>query len=488
MYRRPSSPFRSSTTRSFLTKPRMQLSVFFLVLIAGALLLSSPLRPSAVFAEKGEEPSFQPLFDELKVFTDVLALVERDYVSEVEGKRLVQGAIKGMLAALDPHSGYLEPEFYQDLRVQTKGEFGGLGIEITIQDGLLVVVAPMDGSPAEKAGIQAGDKIVKIEGKFTKEFTLVDAVKRLRGPKGSPIEISILREGVPDLIDVTVIRDRIAVRSVRHRMLEPGFGYARISQFVESTGDDLQKSLRELSTSNGGKRLQGLVLDLRNNPGGLLTQAIRVADLFLREGVVVYTDGRIEHQRQKFFAQERGTEPNYPVIILVNEGSASASEIVAGALQDHGRALVLGTQTFGKGSVQTITPLANGGALTLTTALYYTKSGRSIQVTGIVPDIIMEPEIQRPEPSSPPKRSRGARMREGDLPRAIENPNKPERKREKKGKRPPVSKKEGKEKRDLRRAEDIPVAELLSRDIQLQRALELLKTYRRFQPSPTEKA
>lgn len=366
--------------------------------------------------------------------------------------------------------------------IKTKGEFGGLGIEITIKDGLLVVVAPMEGSPAEKAGIKAGDKIVKIEGKFTKEFSLVDAVKRLRGPKGTPIEISILREGAPDLIDVTIIRDRISVKSVRHRALEPGFGYARISQFVESTADDLKDALRSLSAENGGKPLQGLVLDLRNNPGGLLTQAVRVSDLFLREGVVVYTDGRIENQKQKFFAQERGTEPNYPLIILVNEGSASASEIVSGAMQDHGRALVLGTRTFGKGSVQTITPLSNGGALTLTTALYYTKSGRSIQVTGIEPDIVMAPPVEKEEEIEQPKSSRrsSSRMREGDLPGAIENPTGLKREDDEM----PKHKLEQEEDEDLKRPQDMTVGELLEADPVLKRALELLKTYRRFQPTP----
>ena len=447
-------------------------SLFLSLGLVLTFLLTSPL------SADDDEP-YQQLFDELKTFTDVLALVERDYVREVESDELVQGAIKGMLATLDPHSGYLEPEFYQDLRVTTKGEFGGLGIEITIKDGILVVVAPMEGSPAEKAGIRAGDKIVKIEGKFTKEFSLVDAVKKLRGPKGSEIEISIQREGVRDLLDVKIVRDRIAVKSVRHRMLEPGFGYARITQFVESTGDDLKRSLRALSEANGKKPLQGLVLDLRNNPGGLLTQAIRVSDFFLKEGVVVYTDGRIENQKQKFFAQERGTEPEYPIIILVNEGSASASEIVAGALQDHGRALVLGTQTFGKGSVQTITPLSNGGALTLTTALYYTKSGRSIQVTGIVPDIVMDNSGEGGA-AGPPRRGR---VREGDLPGAIENPD--GRKRDEPSKAPKSKPSESEEEpeKEFKRPQDMTISELLESDPQLRRAIELLKTYRRFQPT-----
>ena len=338
------------------------------------------------------ENSKTNLFEELKTFTDVLSVVKRDYVSDVENKKLVEGAIKGLLATLDPHSGYLDPDFYQDLQVQTKGEFGGLGIEITIKEGLLVVVAPMEGSPAEKVGVRPGDIIVKIDGKYTKEFSLVDAVKRLRGPKGSPIQISLSRKGVPELIETTIVRDNIAVRSVKSRYLGEGFGYVRVSQFMEHTADDLKTALAALRKENGSSDIRGVILDMRNNPGGLLAQAVRVSDMFLKEGVIVYTDGRVDAQKQKFFAHGKGTEPDYPIVVLVNGGSASASEIVAGALKDHGRAIILGTQTFGKGSVQTITPLENGGALTLTTALYYTKSGNSIQARGVKPDIEVEAE------------------------------------------------------------------------------------------------
>lgn len=367
------------------------------------------------------------LFEELKVFTDVLAVVKRDYVSELENKRVVEGAIKGMLAVLDPHSGYLDPDFYQDLQVQTKGEFGGLGIEITIKDGLLLVVAPMEDSPAERAGVRPGDVIVKIDGKFTKEFSLVDAVKRLRGPKGSPIQISLSRKGAADLVDVTIVRDNIAVKSVKGRLLGDGFGYVRVSQFMEHTADDLKDALKRLASDSSLPELKGLILDLRNNPGGLLAQAVKVSDMFLKEGVIVYTDGRVEAQKQKFFAQTRGTEPDYPVIVLVNSGSASASEIVAGALKDHGRALVLGQQTFGKGSVQTITPLDNGGALTLTTALYYTKSGNSIQARGVTPDIEVAGALDVAQGGAEGGAQEGARrvlpeIREEDLPGAIANP------------------------------------------------------------------
>ena len=416
------------------------------------------------------------LFEELKVFTDVLSIVRRDYVREVNSRELIEGAIKGMLATLDPHSGYLDPNFYKDLQIQTRGEFGGLGIEITIKDGLLIVVAPMEGAPAARAGIKAGDAIVKIEGKFTKDYTLVDAVKQLRGPKGSPVTISILRKGQKGLIDVTVIRDNITVKSVRHRYLGDGFGYVRLSQFMESSSEDILNALAKMKGEVEKNELKGLILDLRNNPGGLLNQAIRVSDMFLSEGMIVYTDGRIENQRQQFFAHERDTEPEYPIIVLVNGGSASASEIVAGALKDHGRGLVLGTQTFGKGSVQTITPLKNGGALTLTTALYYTKSGRSIQLTGIQPDIdmpIAAADAEGEEAKTP------TTVREGDLPGAIKNPDVGDgADTMRKLNNTPVIK---------QGSEDTPLdpmkADLetwLANDPQLQRALDLLKTFNIF--------
>jgi carboxyl-terminal processing protease len=428
--------------------------------------------------EKGDSD----LYDQLKVLTDVISLVERDYVREVPSKDLIEGAIKGMLAVLDPHSGYLDPDFYQDLQVQTKGEFGGLGIEITIKDGLLVVVAPMEGSPAAIAGLKPGDAIVKIDGKFTKEFSLVDAVKKLRGPKGSSILISVQRKGFKDLIDVTVVRDNIQVKSVRSRYMGDGFGYVRINQFMEKTSDDLKAALKAMLAQSKSEQLRGLVVDLRNNPGGLLAQAISVSDLWLKDGIIVYTDGRVESQKQKFYAHARDTEPDYPIIVIVNGGSASASEIVAGALKDHGRALILGTQTFGKGSVQTITPLRNGGAVTLTTALYYTKSGRSLQGLGVTPDIVMDaadPAVEARDTNEENESNKGSNLiREGDLPGAIENPT--EHKRgEKRGdamkrinKTPTVG--EGSE---AINPETADIGEWLKRDRQVQRALDLLKTF-----------
>lgn len=442
-------------------------------LFAAIALLSLFICPlSPAYAKEPKKES--DIYEELKAFTDVLAIVQRDYVRQVDSRTLVEGAIKGMLATLDPHSGYLDPDFYKDLQVQTKGEFGGLGIEITIQEGLLVVVSPMEGSPAEKAGILAGDVIVKIEGKYTKEFSLVDAVKKLRGPKGSPITISISRKGLKKLMDVTVIRDNIMVESVKSRYLGDGFGYVRISQFMEKTADDLKGAIERLIKATGKGTLKGLILDMRNNPGGLLTQAIRVSDLFLKGGVVVYTEGRVESQRQKFYAHDRGTEPDYPIVVLVNGGSASAAEIVAGALKDHGRALILGTQTFGKGSVQTITPLENGGALTLTTALYYTRSGNSIQAKGVVPDIeieaIVPATIQVDEEDPEP-----IKIRERDLPGAIRNPGEELSPMQKINKTPTV-------RGDLQRLdpETTDLKTWFQLDRQLSRAYEILKTFSIF--------
>jgi carboxyl-terminal processing protease len=448
------------------------------VLFGVALVFSGRGLPE-VSAREGSKSN---LFEELKTFTDVLSVVKRDYVSDVENKKLVEGAIKGLLATLDPHSGYLDPDFYQDLQVQTKGEFGGLGIEITIKDGLLVVVAPMEGSPAERAGVRPGDIIVKIDGKYTKEFSLVDAVKRLRGPKGSPIQISMSRKGVPELIDITIVRDNIAVKSVKSRYLGDGFGYVRVSQFMEHTADDLKAALESLQRESGLPELRGVILDMRNNPGGLLAQAVRVSDMFLKDGVIVYTDGRVDAQKQKFFAHEKGTQPDYPMIVLVNAGSASASEIVAGALKDHGRALVLGTQTFGKGSVQTITPLENGGALTLTTALYYTKSGNSIQARGVKPDIEVEMGPTPGDAAEAGTRSPIGDLREEDLPGAIGNPSK-------------AGPSDGDALKKINKTptirpdisainpekEDIQVWE--NKDPQFRRALDLLKTFSVFKPS-----
>lgn len=323
-------------------------------------------------------------YEQLKIFGSVLDLVQRNYVEEIPPKKLIYGAVQGMLKSLDPHSSFMKPEDYKELQIETKGIFTGIGIEISLKDGILTVVSPIEGTPAYKAGLKANDKILKIEGKTTKNMTLIESVKLLRGAKGTDVTISIYREGWRRLKDLTLTRDVIPIKSVRSRMLEEGYGYIRISNFQNKTTFELKKALKELEKDKG---LKGLVLDMRSNPGGLLDQAVKVADVFLKKGLIVYTDGRIEEQKMRFEAHPDKHSHNYPIAVLVNEGSASASEIVAGALQDHKRAIIVGIQTFGKGSVQTIIPLEDGSAVRLTTARYYTPNGRSIQAKGIEPDI-----------------------------------------------------------------------------------------------------
>lgn len=324
-------------------------------------------------------------YDELKTFTEVLDIVQHSYVKTPDSKALIYGAIKGMLNALDPHSSFLTPDEFKELQIETKGEFGGVGIEITIKDGWLTVVSPIEDTPAYKAGIKAGDKIVKINGKPTKDMNLTEAVKLIRGPKGTKVTLTIWREGFTEPKDFEITRGIISIKSVKAKTLEPGYGYVRLTSFQENTASELQKALLKLEKENSP--LKGIVLDLRNNPGGLLDQAVKVADEFLDKGLIVYTKGRLKGQQMRFYAHKNKHPHPYPVVVLVNGGTASAAEIVAGALQDHHRALLIGQTTFGKGSVQTIIPLEDGSALRLTTALYYTPSGRCIQATGIEPDL-----------------------------------------------------------------------------------------------------
>ena len=327
-------------------------------------------------------------YEDLEAFTNVLAIVQKNYVEETETQTLIEGAINGLLGALDPHSAYLTPDSYQELQVDTEGSFGGLGIEITLRDDILTIVSPIEDTPAYRAGVQAGDQIIKIDTELTKDMSLIQAVKKMRGKQGTQITISVRREGVPRLIDISLVREVIKIRSVKSKILEKGYAYIRVTQFQDRTSRDLDAVLKKLGQEENGQ-LQGMVLDLRNNPGGLLSQAVKVSDLFLSSGMIVYTEGRLESQKQKYFAHPGG-HTDIPMVVLVNGGSASASEIVAGAVQDHGRAVVLGTKTFGKGSVQTILPVDGGAALRLTTAMYFTPNGRSIQVKGIVPDIELE--------------------------------------------------------------------------------------------------
>jgi carboxyl-terminal processing protease len=345
--------------------------------------------------------------EELRTFSEIFGRIKSDYVEPVDDKKLITGAINGMLSDLDPHSAYLDAEGFRDLQVGTQGEFGGLGIEVGMEDGFVKVVSPIDDSPAARANIKSGDLIVKLDDTAVKGLTLNDAVKRMRGKPGSPITLTIMRKGEPKPIVVTLKRDIIKIQSVKSTLIEPGYAYFRVTQFQEHTGEALAKAIDTLFKQNGGA-MKGIVLDLRNDPGGLLNGAVAVSAAFLQKDVlVVYTEGRTEDAKMRLTASPEyylhsnrasddflaGLPPaikKVPMVVLVNGGSASASEIVAGALQDHKRAVVMGSQTFGKGSVQTILPLGNNTAIKLTTARYYTPNGRSIQAKGIVPDIVLD--------------------------------------------------------------------------------------------------
>ncbi len=326
-------------------------------------------------------------YEELRTFSEVLTQVQKNYVDDTKVKDLVQGAIRGMLSTLDPHSAYMTPEMYKEMQVETKGEFGGVGIQIGVKENRLAVIAPIDGTPAQRAGIKAGDYITKVNEESTKDLSLMDAVQKMRGPKGTKVNLTIQRDGTSDPLQFTLVRDTIKIESVKSKVME-NIGYVKLTQFQEATGRDLGRVLKQFKD----QKVQSTILDLRNNPGGLLTAAVEVSEQFLPNGkLVVYTKGR-ESKKDEWFAKGRDQMDDSPMIILVNEGSASASEIVAGALQDYGRAVIVGTTSFGKGSVQTILPLGDGSGLRLTTAKYYTPKGRSIQSTGITPDIVIKPQ------------------------------------------------------------------------------------------------
>ena len=415
------------------------------------------------------------IYEEMKIFVDVFGYVQKEYVEETNSKSLVTGAIKGMLETLDPHSSFMPPEMFKETQSEMKGRFEGLGIEITVKDGILTVVAPIEDTPAHKAGILAGDQILMIEKELTKNMSLMEAVKRMRGPKGTKVTITVMREGLTKPREFTIIRDVIPIRSVRYELLDKQYGYIRISQFQEKTDADFDKALKALEEESKGK-LMGLVLDLRNNPGGMLDQAVKVSDRFVDSGVIVSIEGRREDQNQKFYAHGPGTIPSYPLVVLVNGGSASASEIVAGAVQDHGRGVILGTQTFGKGSVQTIYSLKDGAGLRLTTARYFTPSGRSIQAKGIVPDIIIK--LVRPEEDKeaalkmPAERDLERHLNDLDKGQAKE---KEKPKKEEPKKEPP--KKEEPNKEEPKKEE---VKDKKPSDNQLDRAVELLKSWEIF--------
>jgi len=331
------------------------------------------------------------VYEKLKIFSEVLSIIQKNYVEEITPENLIYGSINGMLRTLDPHSSFMPPDVYKELQVETKGSFGGIGIEITIKEGVLTIISPIEDTPAFRAGLKAGDSIVKIDGVSTENMSLFDAVKKMRGPTGTKVTISIMREGFTEPQEFALSREIIRITSVKHKLLEESIGYLRISQFQEKTEEEFSKALDTLE--KGTTPLTGLILDLRNNPGGLLDQAVKVCDEFLEQGLIVYTQGRNEMQQMKFTATPNKKPHSYPLIVLVNAGSASGSEIVAGALQDHNRAVIVGTTTFGKGSVQTIIPLEDGSGLRLTTARYYTPRGISIQAKGIIPDVVVKEAV-----------------------------------------------------------------------------------------------
>ncbi|WP_299981425.1 S41 family peptidase [Desulfobacula sp.] len=397
-------------------------------------------------------------YKSLKLFADVLEELEKNYVDDVDGEELIHNAIKGMVGNLDPHSSFMPPEAFDELQDDTKGEFSGIGIVITMKDAILTVVSPIEGTPAYKAGIQAGDIIIRIDDKSTKDMALWEAVNMMRGPRHKIVLITVIREDEPESIEFSLKRDMIPMESVRSAMLEPGYGYLRITNFRMSTLDDIKKHLEKLESKNNG--LNGLVMDLRDNPGGLLDQAVKISDLFLAQGNIVSIKGRQERNTQVFKASPNDEDRNYPIVVLINGGSASASEIVAGALQDHSRALILGTTSFGKGSVQTVHPLKEGFGIKYTIARYYTPNEKSIQAKGIEPDIEVEYEILEKKEK---KMSTFDRMiREKDLKNSL----KPEKTRQPE-----------KIKKQSRKHQRLLDTDQLQQDAQVKRALDILISY-----------
>ncbi|MFP4098556.1 MAG: S41 family peptidase [Alphaproteobacteria bacterium] len=413
---------------------------------------------------KNSDDRYSETYRQLNLFGDVFERVRAEYVEEVEDKQLIENALNGMLSSLDPHSAYLSEQKFDDMRVETKGEFGGLGIEVTMENGLVKVVSPIDDTPAFRAGIQAGDYIIRIDGEAVMGMSLSEAVDLMRGKVGSTIDLSIAREEEDSQIEVTIVRDIIQIKSVRYRT-EGNVGYIRVTTFSEKTGPGVEEAIEEISTELGDN-LIGYVLDLRNNPGGLLSQAIEVADLFMDKGEIVSQRGRSEEDTERKNATSGDKTEGLPIVVLINGGSASASEIVAGALQDHKRAILLGTQSFGKGSVQTVMPFPGNGAMRLTTARYYTPSGRSIQAKGIAPDIIVEPATVETMAFK--------RMREADLLGALDkgkaaNDNKKKENKDSKGKDKTGDDKEGEGEGGIT-------------DYQLLRAIDLLRGLSLYHP------
>jgi carboxyl-terminal processing protease len=373
-------------------------SVIFSATFLGTFLLSATLSAQQPTAENPNANATQieerlPL-RELRVFTQVFEQIRRGYVEEVKDTELLENAIAGLLLELDPHSAYLNESDYDDLQESSTGEYSGLGLEVGAEDGMIKIISPIDDTPAAKAGIKAGDLIVEVDSVPVRGMALQKAIDKLRGEKGTSIDLKVLRDNQEMPIEFTIIRDTIQLSSVRSRVLEPGYGYVRVSQFQTSSGEDFKKELRDLKQQEAP--LKGVIIDLRNNPGGLVPASVEISDAVLDGGTVVYTEGRLPSSNSNYQATSGDLLAGVPIVVLINGGSASASEIVAGALQDHRRAAIIGTQSFGKGSVQTVIPLGDGRAVKLTTARYFTPNGRSIQAEGIVPDIIVEPaEIRR---------------------------------------------------------------------------------------------
>lgn len=387
-----------------------------LVLVFGIFVGISVSLTSSVMAEKKPEESAGIPLNELRNFSDIFARIKTDYVEDVDDKTLLEHAIRGMLTGLDPHSTYLSPDEYKELKIGTTGKFGGLGIQVGMEDGFVKVISPIDDTPAFHAGLESGDLIIRLDEKSVKGMTLNDAVKIMRGDPGTDIKLTVIREGADKPLPFTVTRDIISVKSVKSRILEPDYGYIRISNFQSKTARDLVSEISNLKKENETE-LKGLVLDLRNNPGGVLSAAADVSDAFLDEGMLVFTKGRVENSEFEFNAKPGDIMNGLPVVVLINGGSASASEIVAGALQDHNRAVIMGSKSFGKGSVQTIQELRSGGAVKITTARYFTPNGRSIQGEGITPDITLERyEIKDSDEEN------SLRIKEADLKGSISNP------------------------------------------------------------------
>ncbi len=424
----------------------------FLVLVFGIFVGVSVSLTSSVLAEKKSQEATGLPLNELRNFSDIFARIKTDYVEDVDDKTLLENAIRGMLSGLDPHSTYLNPDEYKELKIGTTGKFGGLGIQVGMEDGFVKVISPIDDTPAFRAGLEAGDLIIRLNEKSVKGMTLNDAVKIMRGDPGTDIQLTVIREGADKPLPFTVTRDIISVKSVKSRILEPDYGYIRISNFQSKTARDLVSEVSKLKKDNKNE-LKGLVIDLRNNPGGVLSAAADVSDAFIDNGKLVYTKGRIDNSEFEFNAKPGDIMNGLPLVVLINGGSASASEIVAGALQDHHRAVVMGSKSFGKGSVQTIQELRSGGAVKITTARYFTPSGRSIQGEGIIPDILLERyEIKDSKDET------SLSIKESDLSHSISNPTKSQeaiKKAEAEGK------KEDEEHPKLKASEDFQLYEAL---------------------------